>query len=88
MLQVLSQEFHHFISQRAPEYVVDLNELHEELHVQMTAAQKQYQAPADHQQQPAPDFHIGQNVFVSAEHIHTNRPAKKLLKNNLDHSKS
>ena len=65
-------------SQRAREYVVDLNELHEELRTQMTAAQTRYQAPADCRRQPAPDFRIGQNVFVSAEHIRTTRPAKKL----------
>src|SRR3984885_2182480 len=39
---------------------------------------ERHQAPADCQRQPAPDFHIGQNVFVSAEHIRTTRPAKKL----------
>src|ERR1700733_2825121 len=44
----------------------------------MTATQKRYQAPADRRRQPTPDFHIGQNVFVSAEHIRTTRPAKKL----------
>src|ERR1700733_9543685 len=44
----------------------------------MTAAQKRYQVPVDRQWLPAPDFRIGQNVFVSAEHICTTRPAKKL----------
>src|SRR3984885_2813236 len=44
----------------------------------MTATQKRYQAPVDCRWLPAPDFRIGQNVFVSAEHIRTTRPAKKL----------
>ena len=33
---------------------------------------------ADRWREPAPDFQIGQQVFVSAEYIHTTRPSKKL----------
>ena len=49
-----------------------------ELRNQMSSAQKRYQVPMDRHQLPAPDFRIGQKVFVSAEHIRTTRPAKKL----------
>ena len=65
-------------SQCAREYVVDLDELHAELCNQMSSMQKRYQVPADRRRLPAPDFCIGQKVFVSAEHIRTTRPAKKL----------
>ena len=65
-------------SQCAQEYVIDLDELHAELRNQMSSAQKRYQVPVDHYRLPAPNFCIGQKVFVSAEHIRTTRPAKKL----------
>ena len=32
----------------------------------------------DHQWEPTPDFQVGQQVYVSAEHIHTTQPPKKL----------
>ena len=44
----------------------------------MSSTQKQYQVPMDCHQLPTPDFHIGQKVFISAEHICTTRPAKTL----------
>ena len=44
----------------------------------MAKAQAHYQGPADHQREPAPDFQVGQQVYISAEHIHTSRPSKKL----------
>ena len=65
-------------SVRAREFVTDLDELHAELRIQMTKAQARYQGPADRRRLPAPDFSIGQQVFVNAEHIRTTRPAKKL----------
>ena len=44
----------------------------------MAKAQAHYQGPADCQQEPTPHYHIGQQVYVSAEHIRTTRPTKKL----------
>ena len=44
----------------------------------MSGVQKQYQVPADCHWLPASNFCIGQRVFISAEHICTTRPAKKL----------
>ena len=44
----------------------------------MAKAQECYQGPADHQWSPTPDFQVGQQVYVSAEHIHTTQPSKKL----------
>jgi hypothetical protein len=65
-------------SQKAREFVVDLDELHTVLCQQLKEAQEHYQGPADHQHSPAPDFQLGQQVFVRAEFIRTTRPSKKL----------
>ena len=65
-------------SQCACEYIVDLDELYTELCTQMSTAQKRYQEPVDRCQHPAPNFHIGQKVFVNTDHICTTRPSKKL----------
>ena len=43
------------------------------------SVQKHYQGPMDCHQNPTPDSHIGQKVFVNADHIHTTRSYKKLL---------
>ena len=65
-------------SVKACEYVIDLEELHAELCEQMAKAQARYQGPVDRWREPAPDFQVGQQVYVSAEHIRTTRPLKKL----------
>ena len=65
-------------SVKAREYVIDLEELHTELCEQMAKAQACYQGPADRRREPTPDFQVGQQVYVSAEHIRTTRPSKKL----------
>jgi len=65
-------------SVKAREFVIDLEELHAELRKQMAAAQKRYQGPADRRREPAPDFRVGQQVYVRAENISTTRPSKKL----------
>ena len=64
-------------SVKAREYVIDLEELHAELRTQMAKAQTHYQGPADRRWEPAPDFQVGQQVFVSAEYIHTTRPSDR-----------
>ena len=69
---------HKLASIKASKYVTDLEELHAKLCTQMAKAQTCYQEPADHQQEPAPDFQVGQQVYVSTEHIHTTQPSKKL----------
>ena len=63
---------------RISEYIIDLEELHAELREQMAKAQTCYQGPADRRREPTPDFQVGQQVYVSAEHIRTTRPSKKL----------
>ncbi|KAL7284468.1 hypothetical protein ACG7TL_001759 [Trametes sanguinea] len=51
-------------SARAREFAVDLNELHS--------------VQADKHRLSAPDFKVGDQVYVRAEHIRTTRPSKKL----------
>jgi hypothetical protein len=70
-------------SQRAREFVVDLDELHTELHSQLSTAQKHYQGPADRRRTPAPDFKVGEQAFVKAKNICTTRPSKKLSEKSL-----
>jgi hypothetical protein len=56
-------------SSHAQEYAVDLQELHEFLRTEMAHAQKCYQGPADARQLPAPDFKVGDQVFVKAKYF-------------------
>jgi hypothetical protein len=56
-------------SAKAHKYIVDLDELHTELHSEMAKAQARYQGPTDCCQEPTPNFQIGQQVFVRAENI-------------------
>ena len=65
-------------SVKAHEYVIDLEELHAKLREQMAKAQACYQGPVDRQREPTPDFQVGPQVYVSAEHIRTTRPSKKI----------
>jgi len=60
---------HDLSSARAREYAVDLESLHEYLREEMAAAQKRYQGPADTRRSPAPDFKVGDQVFVKAKYF-------------------
>ena len=65
-------------SVKAREFIIDLEELHAELRNQMAAAQRHYQGPVDRRREPAPDFRVGQQVYVRTANISTTRPSKKL----------
>jgi hypothetical protein len=65
-------------SSRAKDFVVDLDELHQELRKHIADAQRHYQGPADRRRSPAPDFKVGQQVFVEAQYFRSTRPSKKL----------
>src|SRR6202789_3032324 len=65
-------------STRARDFAVNLDDLHQELQFQIAEAQKRYQGPADARRTPAPDFKVGDKVFVKAAHFCTTRPLKKL----------
>ena len=49
----------------------------------MAAAQKSYQGPADARRSPAPDFKVGDQVYVKAKYFRSTRPSKKLSEKNL-----
>ena len=49
----------------------------------MAAAQKRYQGPADARRSPAPDFKVGDQVYVKAKYFRSTRPSKKLSEKNL-----
>ena len=70
-------------SARAREFAVDLDELHQELKQRIAEAQRRYQGPADSRRSAAPNFEIGQQVYVRSEFISTTRPSKKLAEKNL-----
>ena len=70
-------------SAAARDYVVNLDELHNELKQSILAAQKRYQGPADRRRQTPPDFPVGTQVYVHAKFFRTTRPSKKLSEKNL-----
>ena len=70
-------------SATARDYVVNLDELHQELRQNILAAQKRYQGPADQRRQAPPDLPVGSQVYVHAKFFRTTRPAKKLAEKNL-----
>ena len=65
-------------STRARDFVVDLDELHATLKTEIAHAQRRYQIGADARRLPAPDFKVGDHVFVKAKFFRTTRPSKKL----------
>ena len=65
-------------SQRAKDFVVNLDKLHTNLREHIASAQKRYQGPADKRRTSPPPLTIGNLVFVKADHIRTTRPSKKL----------
>ena len=58
-------------SAKAGDFMVNLDELHKELRLQIAEAQKCHQGPADARRTPALDFKVGDLVFVKATHFHT-----------------
>ena len=63
--------------------MVDLDELHQELRKQISAAQRRYQLPADAKRSPALDFRVGDKVYLNAEFLRTTRPSRKLSDKNV-----
>ena len=66
-------------SAQAREYAIDLESLHQYLHEEMTAGQKRYQGPADARRSPAPDFKVGDLVYVKAKYSTTKKLSEKNL---------
>jgi len=70
-------------SNRAREFAIDLGELHDTLTLHIKDAQQRYQKSADNRRLPAPDFKVGDKVYVKAKYFNTMRPSKKLAEKNL-----
>jgi len=67
----------------ARDYAVDLESLHQYLQEEIANAQLCYQGPADAKRTPAPDFKVGEQVYVKAKYFWSTRPSKKLSEKNL-----
>jgi len=70
-------------SARAHDYAVDLESLHQYLREEMANTQLRYQGPADAKCTLAPDFKVGDQVYVKAKYFRSTRPSKKLSEKNL-----
>jgi hypothetical protein len=64
-------------SSKARDMVVDLEQLHRELREVIKDAQSRYQKSADSRRTPAPNFKVGDQVYVLGKYIRSNRPSKK-----------
>ena len=71
---------HNIASSKACDFAIDLDELQSTLKAEISAAQQHYQKSADAQCSPAPDFKVGDKVFVKAQFFRTTQPSKKLSK--------
>ena len=54
-------------SSQAHDFTIDLDELQSTLKVEISVAQQHYQKSADVRCSPAPDFKVGDKVFVKAQ---------------------
>jgi len=70
-------------SARARDYAVDLESLHQYLHEEMANAQLRYQGLADAKCTLAPDFKVGDQVYIKAKYFRSTQPSKKLSEKNL-----
>ena len=57
---------HNIASSRACNFAIDLDELQSTLKTEISAAQQHYQKSTDAWRSPAPDFKVGDKVFVKA----------------------
>jgi len=74
---------HDMTSARACDYAVDLQSLHQYLREEMANAQLRYQGLADAKRTLAPDFKVGDQVYVKAKYFQSTQPSKKLSEKNL-----
>ena len=65
-------------SSRARGFAIDLDELQSTIKSEISMAQQCYQKSADMQCSPAPDFKVGDKVFVKTQFFRTIRSSKKL----------
>jgi hypothetical protein len=65
-------------SLKAQELVIDLQELHSKLWVNIQEFQEHYQQSADKNQIPPPELKVGDRAFVKAKFFQATQPSKKL----------
>jgi len=58
---------HNIASSRACNFAIDLDNLESILKAEISTAQQCYQKSTDTQRSPAPDFKVGNKVFVKAQ---------------------
>ncbi|SJL03616.1 uncharacterized protein ARMOST_06973 [Armillaria ostoyae] len=75
---------HDITSTWAHDFVINLDELHQFLHDEITQAQSRYKIQADKCQNPAPPFKVGDKVFLSSKHIKTTCSTAKFAEKFLD----
>lgn len=68
--------------QAADDFAARIQELHAHLREQMTLAQERYENNATNRK-PSPAYRVGDQVWLNAKNIKTERPAKKLDAKNL-----
>ena len=69
---------HDIASFWACNFAIDLDDLQSTLKAEISMAQQCYQKSADARRFPAPDFKVGDKVFVKAQFFWTTQPLKKL----------
>ena len=69
---------HNITFSQACDFAVDLDELQNILKAEISAVQQHYQKPADAWHFPAPNFKVGNKVFVKAQFFRITWPSKKL----------
>jgi len=74
---------HDMTSTRTRDYAVDLESLHQYLREEMANMQLRYQGPADAKRTLAPDFKVGDQVYIKAKYFRSTQPSKKLSEKNL-----
>jgi len=62
----------------ARDFAIDLDKLQNTLKAEISAAQQHYKKSTDARRSPAPDFKVGDKVFVKVQFFQTTQPSKKL----------
>ena len=77
-LNITIHSEHNIASSQAHNFAIDLNELQSTLKAEISAVQQHSQKSTNAWHSPAPDFKVGDKVFVKAQFFRTTWPSKKL----------
>ena len=69
---------HNIAFSQACDFIIDLNDLQSTLKAEISAVQQHYQKSADARHFPAPDFKVGDKVFVKVKFFWATHSSKKL----------